>query len=139
MRPESEFHTSELNQYCHRLIKTIAPVCIILHGSVARGTFAPGSDLDVLVIGQDLPHRFLERIQVLLQLNDTHAPIEPLGYTTDEFVDMLQKRHVTALDALFFGIALYGGAYSRKVREMFDQMVERGLRRTECIWTMSES
>ena len=139
MRPESEFHTSELNQYCHRLIKTIAPVCIILHGSVARGTFTPRSDVDVLVIGGDLPHHFLERIQVLLELNDTHAPIEALGYSTREFADMLRKRHVTAFDAVCFGIPLHGGAYFKELQEMFDQMIEQGLRRTECTWTMSES
>lgn len=95
--------------------------------------------MDILVIGGDLPHHFLERIRVLLQLNDTHAPIEPLGYTTNEFVDMLRKRHVTALDALCFGVPLYGNAYFRELREMFDQMVAQGLRRTNCTWTMSES
>jgi len=135
----SEFYTSGINRYCHLLVKAVAPVCIILHGSVARGTFTPRSDVDVLVIGGDLPPHFLERIQVLMQLNDTHAPIEPLGYTTDEFADMLKNRHVTALDALYFGVPLYGSTYFRGLRRIFDQMVMQGLRRTKCTWTMSES
>ena len=126
-------------RYAGRVIAAFRPTCIILHGSVARGTDAFESDVDVVVIGGKLPQDFLERLQSLLALNDSSVPIEPLAYTEQEFERMLRRRHVTALDALHFGIPLHGQAYFEKLCATFDQMVAQGLRRTECTWTMQRT
>lgn len=118
----------------------MAPPRITVRGSFAQGTFSPRSDVDVLVVrGGNLPHHMPERIQVLPEASDTRAPIEPLGYTTDQFVDMLRRRHVTALDPLRSGISLHGTAHFTKLRERFHRVVEQALQRTKCTRTMSES
>jgi predicted nucleotidyltransferase len=138
LQPVGEFYISEPRQYCQPLVEAMAPVYIIPHGSVARGRFILRNDLGVLVIAGDLPLLFLERIQVLMRLNETRAPIEPLGCTTDEFTDMPERRHVTALDALSFGIPLYGSVYFEELPRIVDRMPTQGLRHSKCTWTVSE-
>lgn len=60
------------------------------HGSTARGLHGKWRDIDLVVIA-DFNTPFIDRIGKLLELNETRAPIEPLGYTPKEFNAMLLK------------------------------------------------
>lgn len=59
---------------------------VILFGSYARGTATSLSDIDLVIISEDLAKwPPLERLEMLSRLTaPTHAPIEVLGYTPEE-------------------------------------------------------
>lgn len=95
------------------------------------------SDVDLIIIGGDLPDKPFERVRRLIDLNDTIVPIEPLSYTEAEFEQMLAERHVTVLEALEFGVPLYGEEYFQRLQEQFGQLKAQGLHRTSNTWTMT--
>lgn len=125
--------------YCHAVVAAVHPRMVLLYGSQATGRAGPHSDVDVIVVSDELPSDFSERFGLLNHdLNQTHprAPIEALGYTTAEFERMLRRGHVTALDGIYQGVVLYGDDYYREMRAIFDAMVERGLERTFVSWKL---
>jgi len=64
----------------------IHPQRIILYGSYAKGTATPDSDIDLIVISEDLARwPALERLELLSRLTSKiDAPLEVLGYTPEE-------------------------------------------------------
>ncbi|GFO96173.1 hypothetical protein ig2599ANME_0360 [groundwater metagenome] len=73
----------------------------VLYGSMARGDYNVWSDIDFLVISDQLPENPLKRLELLYSLTDT--PIEVKGYTKNEFLKMIEKRNPIALDSLVEG------------------------------------
>jgi predicted nucleotidyltransferase len=63
-----------LQQYCKEVIKRFKPVCIILYGSRAKGTFTDKSDVDIIVISSNFNQDFLSRIKNLIDANTTMLP-----------------------------------------------------------------
>jgi len=124
--------------YTATVVKRLQPECVILYGSLARGTYTNLSDIDLVVIAQLLPDYFMDRLDLLQRLNQGLGPIEALGYTRAEFEDMLQRGHVTALDALADGVPVYGDRYFGRLREVFQDMVRLGLRRSTCSWVLPQ-
>ncbi len=122
--------------YTATVVKRLQPECVILYGSLARGTYTNLSDIDLVVIAQLLPDYFMDRLDLLQRLNQGLGPIEALGYTGAEFEDMLKRGHVTALDALADGVPVYGDRYFGTLREVFQDMVRLGLRRSTCSWVL---
>lgn len=64
----------------------IHPQRVILYGSYAKGTATPDSDIDLIIISEDLARwPAMERLELLSQLTaKIDAPLEVLGYTPDE-------------------------------------------------------
>lgn len=84
----SEKVFEKIKMYTERVVKTLNPCAIILFGSFAKGSINEGSDVDIIVIA-DFKEPFLERIKTLLDLNDgIGLPLEPIGYTPEEFQKM---------------------------------------------------
>jgi hypothetical protein len=111
-----------LEQYLKRVLKAVKPRAIILYGSTAKGTYGAGSDIDLIVISEHLHKRFLNRLKLLLELNNTPAPIEALGYTPDEFLKMVSKTHPTALSALEEGIPLHDDGFLTEAKELLAEV-----------------
>jgi len=81
-----------------------------------------------------LPKNFQKRLKILFLLNDTFAPIEPVGYTSEEFKKMISKGHPTALDAIHDGIILYKEEkYEKEIRSLFKEVIGK-VRREEFGW-----
>jgi len=76
----------------------------IVHGSVSRGDFNLGSDLDILIISEGLPCHPPERMQVLFSCHE--PPLEPKGYTPAEFRTLLAKRNSALAEVLKEGIVV---------------------------------
>ncbi|MGQ9469616.1 MAG: nucleotidyltransferase domain-containing protein [Nitrososphaerales archaeon] len=124
-----------IERYVKRALRKLKPSLIILYGSMAKGNYGVGSDIDLLIISDKLPYNFLDRLKLLNEINPTTAPIEALGYTTKEFEGMLKKRHLTALDALEEGIILYDDGYLMKIKKLFEKIKEElGLVKVEGYW-----
>lgn len=90
--------------YGERLRARIGPLSGFVIGSVARGDFNLGSDIDVLVVSDRLPTHPLARSQLLYEL--TEGELEPKGYTVAEFQQMLVQNHPLAWEVLEQGIVL---------------------------------
>lgn len=123
-----------LQIYSNEIIKKFKPLCIILYGSRAKGTYTSQSDMDIIVISNNFEMDFLARIRSLIDLNDTAFPIEPLGYTESEFSGMLESFRLTALDAVHEGVAIYGDDYFRKFKERLAKLVKMGTYKGKSSW-----
>ena len=55
-------------EYAQSVAAAYNPDCIILFGSVARGAQKQDSDIDILVVGGDLPASHRERFRLLMRL-----------------------------------------------------------------------
>lgn len=97
-----------VERYTARLVKAFNPDAVILFGSVAKGDINEGSDVDLVVIA-DFQAHFLDRIKQLLDLNDDPAlPLEPVGYTPEEFQRMRNEGNRFIQEVLENGKILYG-------------------------------
>ncbi|MBR1369436.1 hypothetical protein RJ53_07990 [Methanocalculus chunghsingensis] len=76
---------------------------VILFGSLARGDFHEGSDIDLILIG-DFPERFHLRSLAFRELTD--LPIEPICYTQDEFKALILEENSFIQTVLREGIRL---------------------------------
>lgn len=77
----------------------------IVAGSVARGDFHAGSDIDVLVISDALPAHPLVRAERLYAV--AGGGVEPKGFTPGELARQLGRRNPLVEEALTRGVVVY--------------------------------
>ena len=86
---ERENLLENAEKYLEKLRERLGPLSGIVFGSVSRGDFNDASDIDIVVIAEELPAHPLRRLEVLL---DPWVPgIDPKGYTRSEFEKLKQK------------------------------------------------
>jgi predicted nucleotidyltransferase len=95
-----------IDRYKERVIRELDPAAILLFGSFARGDIHEGSDVDMIVIA-NFTEGFLDRIKTLLDLN-VGLPLEPIGYTPEEFKRMKEQGNPFILDVLREGKVING-------------------------------
>lgn len=121
-------------QYAQAVAAMYRPDCIILFGSVARSTQTSDSDIDIIVVGGDLPISARERFLRLIRLRPRFAPIQVQSFTRAEWDRMLAAKHVTVLEALRDGQPLHGKALFRQWRHEFEHWLKLGLQRNDTSW-----
>ena len=114
-----------IKEFCKNVIKELDPKCIILYGSLVRGDFNERSDIDIIVISSKFPNNYYQRANLLYNMISTLDPIDPLGFTPDEFIDMIKKRHCTSLFAMEEGNALYGKKYFSFLKEIHGEIFDK--------------
>lgn len=114
-----------IKKFCKNVIRGIQPKCIILYGSLARGDYNERSDVDLIVISSKLPKNYYKRAELLYGMVETLDPIEPLGFTPDEFIKMIKNRHCTSLFAMKEGKALYGKKYFLFLKEIHEKIINQ--------------
>jgi predicted nucleotidyltransferase len=128
----------DIQEYVGTLKEALRPKLVLLYGSVAKGTFGLGSDVDILVIAENLPRNPNERLKLLYELDRTRAPIDAKAYTPEEVKKMLLKGHPLIMDALSDGKVLYADKeYLTKLMKMF-KAAKRKFRRFERGWIRIE-
>jgi hypothetical protein len=101
---------------------------VIVYGSMARGDFDAYSDWDVLLaLHGDEDRPVLQRFQHYGALS-ADGWVQVFPYTTAELEMMLATFHLTVLDALEDGVAVYDMGIWQMLRERFLR-----LRRTEVL------
>ena len=101
-------------EYVERLSARIPVVAAAVVGSVARGDFNVWSDVDVVVVAEELPSRAPERSAVLAE--DAPAGVQAVGFTPAEFREGLRRRNPLVLEAAEGGVVLRGLAFLEAVR-----------------------
>ena len=92
-------------KYVQQLAKTLSVKKAYVIGSVARGDFNDASDIDVLIIAENLPVNPLKRLHLLYE---TVPPlIEPKAFTPEEFKMLLEKKNPLAVETRIRGIRIY--------------------------------
>ena len=129
-------YTIEVEQFCDHVKDAFQPDCIILHGSQSRGSATPTSDVDIIIISDQLPQSFIERLYQLNRLREGGAPIEALGYTRAEWEQMLEHLHLTALEAIHWGIPLWGETLFEQWKHQLESWQKLGLQRGEFSWSV---
>lgn len=75
---------------------------VVLFGSFAEGRAVPGSDIDLLIVLQSDPRRFIDRIQQYLDVfADIGIPVDVFPYTTPELDNPLAERAFSTGKILF--------------------------------------
>ena len=96
----------ELKKLVTKTKEDLKPKLVILYGSAVKGDWHKGSDIDILVVSDNVPPNFKDRGDQFLTVIEGF-PVEPHMYTTQEFKEMLNHGRMTALDALTEGTILY--------------------------------
>jgi hypothetical protein len=105
-RAERERLIDVARTYVDRLGARVPVLAAAVVGSVARGDFNVWSDIDVVVVAEDLPERLPERSS-LLAVPDPSG-VQPVGFTSDEFVRALTAGNRLAVAVHEEGVILTG-------------------------------
>lgn len=98
--------SKKIDDYVGEVVRKLNPDLVILFGSFATGDINEGSDIDILVVA-DFKEEFLDRIRTLIDLNTFKIPIEPVGYTPEEFNQMKNRKNPFIMEVLEKGKVLY--------------------------------
>jgi len=120
-------YREEVEMFVRKVASSLKVHSIILYGSMARGDYGAGSDVDIIVISDNLPRNFDRRLRMLAELNNTTAPIECLAYTPREFEIMLSRMHPTVLYALDEGIIIYDDGTTEEMKRKFNKLKQLGI------------
>lgn len=115
-------------------------VSFVAYGSVARGSAAPGSDVDLLLVFRLLPaarhERFLVWYRALEALRERHGPVRADGHPFDWSVLMLTVDEATYRSPLYLDMTMdarllldRGGFFAGVLDGLRGRMRELGTRR----------
>ncbi len=93
-------------RYVEDLAGQLDVVAGVVFGSFARGDFNSWSDIDVLVVSDDLPVGARARIDCLWRARP--GGLEPVGWTTAELLERVRRRDPIAVEAGSVGVCVKG-------------------------------
>jgi uncharacterized protein len=97
---------SQAREHVERVAGRLDLVGAAVAGSVARGDFNVWSDVDLVVVSDDLPEPSLARAEAL---GDGAAPgLQVHGYTRSEFARAIERGDRLAREAVTQGVLLFG-------------------------------
>ena len=102
-----------LNDIVPKIVDAFNPEEIIMYGSYARGDNDIYSDIDLIIIVENINMRFQDRSIKVINIiseegNDDHdIPINPIVYTVEEFTAMLNNKESFLVSALKESVLLW--------------------------------
>ncbi|MBO8140932.1 MAG: nucleotidyltransferase domain-containing protein [Firmicutes bacterium] len=94
----------EARAYVRELAAKLEISAAAIAGSVARGDFRAGSDIDVVIVSDALPADPLQRQDLLWSIDISR--VEPKGYTRTEFLERLRRGDPLVRESVDAGIIL---------------------------------
>ena len=126
-------YEEEIKKYIEAL-KILKPKLVILHGSIARKEFGLGSDVDLIVVSDNLPDKIMDRIKLLYEIDETKAPLDIKGYKSKEIREMIKKGNPLIMDAMEDGIILFADENFLKEILEFYKEERKNFKRIEKGW-----
>ena len=105
--------------HVRRLSGRIPVVAAAVAGSVARGDFNVWSDVDLVVISDELPAGIPDRGALLAA--DAPAGVQVVGYPREEFRRALARGDPLATSTVREGVVLRGGPFFREAARGADR------------------
>jgi predicted nucleotidyltransferase len=99
----------ELRRYVTRLItnhKEIRFQKILLFGSYAKNNYSHGSDVDILIIADNLPRNLSERYAIFKE-SMNGLDLEPFSYSSMEWKNMVRTNSSFAHEIIKYGFQIY--------------------------------
>lgn len=112
-----------LTKYSNKVSSKLGKFTGVLYGSMARGDNNLWSDIDFIVISDNLPNNPLKRSEFLYSL--TEISIEVKGFTRNEFLKMIEKRNPMALDSLLEGKLIVDDGFWEIAMNKFEEVIKR--------------
>ena len=110
---------SDLVAYLVQLLALIKPICVLLFGSAARGDWDAYSDVDVLVVSDDLPEDFFEAQRIVYE--PRRGRVQPYGYTSRRVEEMVKEDNSFLRNVLADAIPLIGEGYYSKLKAFLQE------------------
>jgi len=102
---ERERALSEAMEFAKCVKGKLGRVTVILYGSYARGDFNEWSDIDVLIIAEQLPENPVERLSLIEDCMARVAGVEPL-LLTPNMIWKMRGKNLAVREALEKGVVL---------------------------------
>jgi len=99
-----------LDQVVERLVAASSPARIIVFGSVAMGTTTKDSDLDLLVLLDDVVDARKESVRLRAAIGDVGAPVDVIVMSRERFERTKQVIGGIAYPAHKYGRVIYEAA-----------------------------
>ena len=96
-----------MTEIVRRIVVTAHPQKVILFGSRARGEAHPGSDIDLLIVANDIRPRSQRSCDLYGILSDIPIPMDILVYRADEIEDWRNVPQAFVTTAVREGSVLY--------------------------------
>lgn len=80
----------EIQDIVEQLIRVYKPQKIILFGSLVKGKLNPGTDIDLFIIKEDVPHLGVDRIRQLERLIKYRLATDLIVYKPEEVEQRLK-------------------------------------------------
>lgn len=108
-------------------VKPLNPRALILFGSYARGDFTEESDIDVILIAENLPKKLIERrsLSSLYHLKKLMA----IGYYPEEFMEELRRGNPFIHEVLNEGVIIYSDGFVESVKSLLNEVSSRPILR----------
>ena len=107
----------EVRRYIETLRSRFVLRLVILFGSFAQNSWTEDSDIDVLVVADELSPDIGENFTVLVE-----GRIEPFGVKSDRFFDEIRSLNFVVLDALETGKVLFADEdFKEKTWKVFEE------------------
>ncbi|MFQ6056673.1 MAG: nucleotidyltransferase domain-containing protein [Methanosarcinales archaeon] len=116
-----------INEFIKKVLK-LKVISIVLFGSFARKENTNYSDLDMLVVMEDLPEKWSDRIEILVPITAKIAmeygvTISPICMTKDEVLDNLHAKTPMFIDMTRGYKVLYDkGFFVKSIREFSEEV-----------------
>lgn len=111
---------NDLSRYLNELSAIIKPKCIVLFGSTARGDWDAYSDIDILIVSDDLPDDFFKSLTILYK--PRRGRVQPFGYNTAKVEKMIVNGNSFVINALRNAIPIMGEEYYNKLRMLLQNI-----------------
>ena len=102
-----ELDNNLMQEIVDRIVRQAHPKQVILFGSRARGDARPDSDLDLLVVTEDMRPRSQRACDLYTVLSDILLPMDILVYQPNEITAWGNVPHAFVTTAVREGILLY--------------------------------
>jgi len=121
-----------VDRYLRELKHELDLKLVILFGSLAKGSWTESSDIDLLIVAEDLSDDPGENFVRLKR-----PGIDPHGFSVKRFLRELEKPNLIILDALEYGKRLVADEeFVKLVEDRFEKVKRRfGLRWVDGTWT----
>ena len=121
-----------LEKYLSELRRELDLKLVILFGSLARGDWKESSDIDLLIVSDDLSDDPAENFVKLKR-----GCVEPHGFSTKRFMAELEKPNLLIMDALEYGKRLIADReFMKLVESKFEEVKKKyGLKWVNGSWT----